>query len=90
VKSFFDTVTTISKTFKKIEDHFIDIGFDYISLFTDIMNSVFVGYLNFGTILKIFAAFMNEGIKVYFRFMYALCRVISEDILKVIIQDNIL
>jgi hypothetical protein len=48
----------------------------------DITNSIFSGYLSFGTVIKIFAMFMNEGIKVYFRFMYALCRVLSKDILK--------
>lgn len=63
--------------------HFKDIGFDYIDLFMDIMNSLFSGYLNFGTVIKIFAMYTNEGIKVYFRFMYALCRVIYKDILEV-------
>ncbi|EAR99604.3 rab-GTPase-TBC domain protein (macronuclear) [Tetrahymena thermophila SB210] len=82
-KSFFDTVSSKSKTFKQILQHFKDIGFDYLDLFKDITNSIFSGYLNFSTVIKIFIIYMNEGIKVYFRFMYALCRVIYKDILKV-------
>lgn len=83
VKSFFDTVTTKSKTFKQILQHFKDIGYNYVDLFMDIANSIFSGYVTFSTVIKIFAMFINEGIKVYFRFMYALCRVLSKDILKV-------
>lgn len=83
MKSFVHTVSTKSNTFKEILNHFRELGFDYVDLFMDMINSILSGYLTFSTVIQIFAMFMNEGIKIYFRFMYALCRVAAKDILKV-------
>ncbi len=49
----------------------------------DITNSIFFNYLPFSAVIKIFIIYMNEGIKIYFRFMYSLCCILKEDILKV-------
>ncbi len=70
-------------------NHFKDIGFDYQDFFTDVTNSIFYGYLTFSAVIKIFIMYMNEGIKVYFRFMYALCYALKDDILKVFYFFNI-
>ena len=66
-----------------IMNHFKEISFDYMDFFMDIINSIFYGYLNFSAVIKIFIMYMNEGIKIYFRFMYALCFTLKDDILKV-------
>lgn len=80
-KSFFDTVSKKSVTFKNILAHFKIIGFDYNDLFADMINSLFVGYVHFPTVLKFFVMFFNEGIKIYFRMTYALCFMLREEIL---------
>lgn len=49
----------------------------------EMSNCLFVGYLNFSAVVKIFVMFLNEGIKIYFRMIYALCFMVKDDILKV-------
>lgn len=82
-KSFIETIRKKSKTFDEILKHFIQIGFEYMDFFDDLLNNIFIEYLSFSAIIKIFIMFMNEGIKIYFRMMYAICRVQSDKILQI-------
>lgn len=47
------------------------------------IDSLFIGYLHFPTVLRFFIMFMNEGIKIYFRMCYALCFMLKDEILAV-------
>ncbi|EGR28633.1 tld family protein, putative [Ichthyophthirius multifiliis] len=81
--SFFDTLVEKSATFNEIMNHFKEVNFDYIEYFLDMVNNLFYGYLNFSAVIKFFIMYLNEGMKVYFRFMYSLCYYLKDDILKV-------
>lgn len=74
-----------------MEAHFKKIGFNFVDMFKEWFESIFLGYyplnvrsmqplkyiktfqlnLRFQVVLQIFVAFLNEGIKIYFRYAYA-------------------
>jgi len=81
IKSFYENVTGKSQSFSEIQIHFDKIGFDYLKMFQEWFRQLFLGWLPVNLVLKIFACYMNEGIKIYYRMGYAACRVLKKDIL---------
>ncbi len=72
-KLFIENVKLLSSTLHTILTHFENIGFDLNAFFQEIAMDFFQGYLPFSAIIRILPAYLNEGIIIIFRMIYALC-----------------
>lgn len=72
-KLFIENVKLLSSTLHTILTHFENIGFDLNGFFQEIAMDFFQGYLPFSAIIRILPAYLNEGIIIIFRMIYALC-----------------
>mmetsp|Transcript_26338 Transcript_26338/g.23226 ORF Transcript_26338/g.23226 Transcript_26338/m.23226 type:complete len:158 (+) Transcript_26338:619-1092(+) len=68
------------KNWKKIEDHFKSINFDFAELFKEWFASLFLGFYPLKIVLQIFFAYLNEGIKIYYRYAYATLKTFKKQI----------
>jgi len=55
---------------------------DCNKLFWELCRTLFLGYLPLHFVLRIFMAYLNEGIKIYYRFCLAILKVFQDDILR--------
>jgi len=81
IKSFYNYVLKKSKAFVEIEKHLTSINYNYVELFSDWFKNLFFGFLPLPIVVRIFATFLNEGIKIYYRMGYALLRIFRKDVL---------
>jgi len=81
IKSFSNFVRDKYANWHKIEDHFKAIGFDYITYIAELLDNLFLGYLPLPMVIRIFGAYLNEGIKIYYRMGYAFLRLFKRKIL---------
>jgi len=70
-----------SDSFLKLENHFTKINYDFKELFKIWLRTLFVDFLPISLVLKIFGAYLNEGIKIYFKFISAVLKIFRADIL---------
>mmetsp|Transcript_26687 Transcript_26687/g.23646 ORF Transcript_26687/g.23646 Transcript_26687/m.23646 type:complete len:141 (-) Transcript_26687:778-1200(-) len=81
IQSFLNFVKMRSKVFNKLIKHFERIGYDYVELFHEFFTNQFFGFLPLKLVLRVFFAYLNEGIKIFYRYGYAILRTFKEDIL---------
>ncbi len=81
IESFCRFLKKRSSAFLEIETHFRKIGYDYIDFFCSIFETLFLGFFPLPIVIRIFSAYLNEGIKIYYRMGYAFVKVFKDAIL---------
>lgn len=70
--TFIHSIAKKSSDFQSVLNHLEEIHFDAQKLFFSWFSTMFQGYVNQDFIFRILFCFLNEGIKVFYRFGYAL------------------
>jgi hypothetical protein len=84
IQSFIESYRIISRNSgKEILKKFEKLGFDIEILIEDMFFNIFIGYLNFNFLNRIFLLYLNEGVKILFRVAYALLKSVKNDILDI-------
>jgi len=81
IESFCRFLKKRCSAFSEIEAHFRKIEYDYIDFFCTIFESLFLGFFPLPLVIRIFSAYLNEGIKIYYRMGYAFVKVFKDLIL---------
>ena len=71
-----------SNGFLELWKHFRKINYDCNDLFWRLTKTLLLEYLPISVVLKIFMAYLNEGIKVYYRFTLAFLKLYEDEIIK--------
>jgi hypothetical protein len=80
--AFLDSTQKLSNTFRLIYGHLQSIKYDFNGLFESLVSSLFLGFLPFRVVFRIWVIFLNEGVKALFRMVFALLRVQAKSILE--------
>jgi TBC1 domain family member 24 len=73
------TKTTGKEIFKKLSN----LKFEVEILIEDMFFNLFIGYLNFTFLHRVFILYLNEGCKILFRVAYAILKTLKNDILDI-------
>jgi len=81
-----DHVTTFCKQrslrLGKLDSHFTKIGFNYKEFYATLLRTFFLEFLPINLVLRIFSAYLNEGIKIVFKYICGFLRMYCSDILE--------
>jgi hypothetical protein len=79
--SILQSLCNISDTIHCIYMHLYSINFPAEKLFEEMSLNLFVGFLSFHGVCRLFVFYMKEGVKALYRITYALLKTIKDDIL---------
>ena len=90
IGSLLESLFNISETVKLIYLHLYSINFPAERLFEDMALNLFIDYLNFQIVCRIFVLYMKEGVKALYRMTYSIIKMIKDDIFLIKNPDDVI
>ena len=90
ITSIIESLKSISSILKELFVHFDNINFPIEKLIEDMVFGFFMEYFNFNGLIMLLPLFLNEGVKILYRLIYAILKTFKASILKIKSPDDLI
>jgi hypothetical protein len=90
ITSIIQSLKLIATSLKDVFSHFESINFPVEKLIEDMVFGFLMDYFNFNGMLKLLPLFLNEGIKILYRLIFAIFKTFKSSILEMLNADKVI